>query len=162
MHVAASKNHAEIVGLFLQHGADVNLKDEHGRTPLLVSAYFGAKDSLKTLIESNLCNPYDTTPTAQNCLHLAGNNLRFLIENNNAIARYGHADMIAFLCACDMETHRLRRMKDCNNRTPLQVIKSASFSEHFEVISHTKLFSQVFRVFGPWLIRVRPINWRRN
>ena len=49
LHCAANRGHAECVQLLRDAGADANLQDDVGNTPLHHAAYFNEVDSVKTL-----------------------------------------------------------------------------------------------------------------
>ncbi|CAJ0955874.1 unnamed protein product, partial [Mesorhabditis belari] len=51
LHVAAAKGYTQLVELLLQAGADVNVMDKDGWTPLHAAAHWGERDSCKILIE---------------------------------------------------------------------------------------------------------------
>jgi ankyrin repeat protein len=49
LHVAASKQSKELVSLFLEHGVDINLRDESGHVPLH-SALMSEQQSAKFIV----------------------------------------------------------------------------------------------------------------
>jgi ankyrin repeat protein len=52
LHIAASNNDAGAIKWLLDHGADIEAKGgEYAFTPLLMAAYVGGNEALKTLIE---------------------------------------------------------------------------------------------------------------
>ncbi|XP_063236483.1 protein phosphatase 1 regulatory subunit 12A isoform X10 [Bacillus rossius redtenbacheri] len=52
LHVAAAKGYSKVMSVLLQAGADVNIQDFDGWTPLHAAAYWGQKDACKLLVES--------------------------------------------------------------------------------------------------------------
>ncbi|KAI8903882.1 ankyrin repeat-containing domain protein [Gorgonomyces haynaldii] len=52
LHAAAKNGRVKACQLLLEHGADVNVRDDKGRTPLMDSAQFYTLDALEFLIES--------------------------------------------------------------------------------------------------------------
>jgi ankyrin repeat protein len=66
LHCAVFNGHMEIVNLLLEKGADVNLKDNFGTTPLKSAALNGHMRIVKLLLEKgadvNLTDKYDKTP----------------------------------------------------------------------------------------------------
>ncbi len=53
LHVACRENKIGIVKLLIGCGVDVNIQDEHGQTPLLISCIHGHKDILTMLIDAS-------------------------------------------------------------------------------------------------------------
>lgn len=51
LHNAAAQGHLRILKLLIERGADVNVTDWHGNTPLINAAYFGHMDVVKALLE---------------------------------------------------------------------------------------------------------------
>ena len=49
--IAASKSNKEMIELLIEHGADVNVADEHGKTALIVAAENSNKEMLELLIK---------------------------------------------------------------------------------------------------------------
>lgn len=47
---AAKNGYAWLVRVLIKAGADVNVQDQNGRTPLYFAAYFGHKNSFKILV----------------------------------------------------------------------------------------------------------------
>lgn len=57
MHMAAAYDGIEIIDLLLQHGADINALDEHGRTPIMWSNTYSKggnkEETIKWLVQHN-------------------------------------------------------------------------------------------------------------
>ncbi|XP_031548959.1 transient receptor potential cation channel subfamily A member 1-like [Actinia tenebrosa] len=51
LHNAAKNNSSAILELLIEHGANVNAKDDNNVTPLMLAASFGATDSIRLLME---------------------------------------------------------------------------------------------------------------
>ncbi|MGO9463067.1 MAG: ankyrin repeat domain-containing protein [Isosphaeraceae bacterium] len=66
LHAAAKTNHANVVRLLLEHGADLKVADVYGNTPLHNAARGGAPDAAKALISAgasvNPRNKFKETP----------------------------------------------------------------------------------------------------
>ena len=79
LHVAASKDHTDIVKELLNHNAKVDAKSKSGQTPLWTAAYQGHSDLLGLLAnrgaDVNLCKLDGASPlfaaTQQNCIRSA-------------------------------------------------------------------------------------------
>jgi ankyrin repeat protein len=50
--VAAKHGHEDLVELFLKMGANANLEDCEGRTPLHLSSHFGCAETCRRIIEA--------------------------------------------------------------------------------------------------------------
>jgi len=50
LHEAARFNNPKVVCALLEAGADIEKRDDEGRTPLCLAALYGAKEALKALI----------------------------------------------------------------------------------------------------------------
>lgn len=55
MHWAAVTDRVEFVRLLLEYGADVDIRDCAGRTPLFGASAFGAVATVRILLEEKAC-----------------------------------------------------------------------------------------------------------
>ena len=55
LHVAAEKNHVDVLKGFLEHNISIDIQDESGRSPLHFAAYFGATKAVTELIRRGAC-----------------------------------------------------------------------------------------------------------
>ena len=53
---AGNKNHTDILQAFLDHGMNINIKDEYGDTALMCASRFGSEKSVTFLLNQN-ANP---------------------------------------------------------------------------------------------------------
>ena len=53
LHIATGKNSLEMVSLLLDHGADIEAKDNDGWTPLRIAAVEHSLDMARLLIEND-------------------------------------------------------------------------------------------------------------
>lgn len=106
LHYAAYRGRFNVARLLIDHGADVNAKDDNGRTPLHYATFMGYFDIVKLLIDHgadvNAVDRYGVTP-----LHFA--------------ARKGYLGIAKLL---------IEHGADCNamnvyGRTPIDVAKPA-------------------------------------
>lgn len=100
LHTVAAKGDLELCKLLIEHGKDINAKDEWGLTPLLWAAQHGRTATCKLLLDHgadiNVADEYGKTP-----LHMA--------------AQYGYTE----ICKLFIEHGSDINVKDCNNRSPL-------------------------------------------
>ena len=70
LHYAADFGHVDVIELLVQSGADVNLPDRHGITPVLAAIWEGHVDCVKLLLEKG-ANKSGTAPDGQSYLDCA-------------------------------------------------------------------------------------------
>ncbi|XP_076068761.1 uncharacterized protein LOC143041041 isoform X2 [Oratosquilla oratoria] len=90
LQYAASKNHHEIVVMLVNNGADVNITDKMGATPLHRAASKNNIQSMKYILECNMCDVNCVNCEGNTPLHLAFEEeheeaARVLLENNASI-----------------------------------------------------------------------------
>lgn len=54
LHIAALHGHTECAGFLLEHGAEISIFDEDGRTPLIAAAQYGQLQIVDLLISSKV------------------------------------------------------------------------------------------------------------
>ena len=52
LHIAAARNKIEAVAALISHGADVNARDEYGKTPLMQASYYGYAKVVEALLDA--------------------------------------------------------------------------------------------------------------
>ena len=77
-----NKSHPEVVQVLIDAGADMEAKNEKGRSPLLVASAFGKLDAVKLLVEAG-AKVCATDSQGDTCLILAAN--------------FGHTDIVRYL-----------------------------------------------------------------
>ena len=53
MHVAAQYDHSDLIPILLNAGAEINVRDNDGRTPLHIASYFNKEKELLVLLHGN-------------------------------------------------------------------------------------------------------------
>ena len=145
LSIAVRNNRSDIVGLLIRHGANPNLCDTHGNTPLHDAAKFGLNDIVALLITSpdinlNSANNIDfrgglgSGPMFgydfedwKNCtpLHLA--------------ASYGRLDVVRQLISAGAEV----RVTNSEGRTPEDLARSHGHQRVVEIIeTHVKKYEE--------------------
>ncbi|KAI0241081.1 hypothetical protein LSAT2_001739 [Lamellibrachia satsuma] len=79
MHVAAAKGYIKVMHKLVEAGANLDLQDFDGWTPLHAAAHWGQEEACKVLAE-NLCNMDLKTNNGQTALDLADADLEPLLE----------------------------------------------------------------------------------
>ncbi|XP_067012407.2 protein phosphatase 1 regulatory subunit 12A isoform X2 [Anabrus simplex] len=79
LHVAAAKGYIKVIRVLLQAGADINVQDYDGWTPLHAAAYWVQKEACELLVE-NFCDMEITNCVGQTALDVADPEVVPLLE----------------------------------------------------------------------------------
>lgn len=93
-----------IVKILLENGADVNLQDRDGKTPLMSVNYWGSTEISKLLIESgadvNLKDKCGTTALMQKCQDALHDSAKLLIDAGADVNAKNNKGQTALMLAC--------------------------------------------------------------
>jgi ankyrin repeat protein len=107
LHNAAAWGSVGYVHVLLEHGADVEARDENGDTPTTLASGYGQLECLKVLIEARADVQARRIDEAQ-AIHFASENghagcLKLLIHEGADVNAQNNTGITTLMCACDCE-----------------------------------------------------------
>lgn len=148
LHLAASTNNIEILLNCLEHGIDINVRDNQGRTPLHYAAENGQCESLFALISANEININAQDIDGVAPIHLAAKNNKLDViqilqtnsdldlditdsKSNNAVIyaiKNGNKDVVYYLLSLHIDVNK-------RNKLGLAPIHYAIKVKQYEIVS---------------------------
>ena len=111
---ACERNKYELIEVLIENGVSVNVKDEDGRTPLIIACDYDNSKLAKLLIENganvNAKNKNETTPLILVCYHNNYDLVKLLIDNGagiNVKDSYGNTPLSIAYEKCDSKIVKL-------------------------------------------------------